>query len=189
MQFTSNLVEIWKPVKDYEGLYEVSNLGRVRTLDKEVNDRWGTRILKGKILNYQPNPLGYISITLNKNKKGKLGLVHRLVAESFIPNPDNKEQVNHINGIKHDNRLVNLEWCTRIENMQHALKNGLLNIHKGAKHHSSKRVAKFDLEMNFIKEYYNIRYAAECNGVTPTQIVRCARGQQKQTGGFIWKYA
>ena len=116
--------EIWKGIKDFESQYEVSNLGRVRTIPK--------LLLNGKvrpaiILKQQFNFKGYYRVGLHKDKKLKQCAVHRLVANAFIPNPLNKPQINHINGIKTDNRVENLEWCSNLENMQHAHKIGLFD--------------------------------------------------------------
>lgn len=118
--------EIWKQVAGYEGLYEVSNLGRVKSLGHYVEqaNRWGgvsTRIYKGKFLHPFMDTNGYPIVTLsNKNIK-----VHRLVAEAFIPNPLSKYGVNHIDGVKNNNKQPNLEWASGKDNMQHAIKRGL----------------------------------------------------------------
>ena len=103
-------VEIWKAVKDYEGIYEISSYGRLRSLDRAVRHySGGDRNVKGKL--YEPHYLrGYILYGLCKNGKIKTGYAARLVAIAFIPNPENKPEVNHKNGIKTDNRIENLEW-------------------------------------------------------------------------------
>jgi hypothetical protein len=122
--------EIWADILGYESFYEVSNLGNVKTLG---NNKFGVnRIMKNTLRK------GYCTVTLRKNNTQKIFRVHRLVAEAFIPNPNKKPQVNHINGIKNDNRVVNLEWATSFENMNHASNNNLLNIAKGDKHHNFK---------------------------------------------------
>ena len=118
--------EKWKPVKGFKGLYEVSNLGNVKSLTREVycpatkNHKAFTYIKKGRILKPDKLKDGYCQVYLFKNGKGVFRKVHRLVAEAFIPNPKKKPQVNHINGIKHDNRAENLEWVTVSENTFHA---------------------------------------------------------------------
>lgn len=106
--------EIWRGVAGYEGLYQVSNFGRVKSFHK------GERILK-------PNQLeqGYLLVRLYHSGESRYVLVHRLVAEAFIPNPGGKPEVNHINGDKTDNHVENLEWATRTENVQHAFATGL----------------------------------------------------------------
>lgn len=106
--------EIWKDIKGFEGYYQISSLGRVRSLD-----RWGKGIKKfyeGKIIAQSKHPTGYMIVSLCKDAKAKTVFMHRLIAEAFIPNPDNKPEVNHINTIRDDNRIENLEWCTRQEN-------------------------------------------------------------------------
>ena len=115
-------METWKKIKDYEG-YEISSLGNVKSLSKKIKCRNGYRITKEKFLKLKKLNTGYLSVQL-KNK-GKMFLVHRLVALHFIDNIESKPQVNHVNGIKHDNRVENLEWATRSENQIHAYKNKL----------------------------------------------------------------
>ena len=120
--------EIWKDIEGYEGTYQVSNLGRVRSLDRYVP--FGTnssrlRKIPGKVLKQQPHNEGYWVAQLSKDSKLSLYLVHRLVATAFIPNPMNKEMVNHKDGNKQNNNADNLEWATRQENEDHAFRTGL----------------------------------------------------------------
>lgn len=121
-----NQIEVWKDVKGYEGLYEVSSLGRVRSIERKVKHwRGGLRIKKAKIKQPFKSNCGYVMVGIYKDGTQTNFLVHRLVGKAFIPNPENKEQVNHINGIKTDNRVENLEWNTRSENINHADRNNL----------------------------------------------------------------
>lgn len=107
--------EIWKDIQGYEGFYQVSNLGRI----KSKRDNHGK--LRDKILKAGKNPAGYLGITLYRKTIKEQRSVHGFVSESFIPNPRSKPQINHKNGIKHDNRAINLEWVTPKENVRHSL--------------------------------------------------------------------
>jgi hypothetical protein len=120
-------MEVWKDIKGYEGLYQVSNKGNVRSLDMIVKAKSnGTQLKKGKLLSPQYTWNGYLRYDLS----GKKRRAHRLVAQSFIPNPNNKEEVNHINCIRDDNRLENLEWSTKSENNKHKIWNKLGQVKK-----------------------------------------------------------
>lgn len=117
--------EEWRDIIGYVGYYQVSNLGRVRGLNRSVKHYFGgPKKVKQKIMRTYKNK-GYINVALNKDGKQKHFSIHRLIALHFISNEHNKPHINHINGIKHDNRIENLEWCTRSENLKHAVKSGL----------------------------------------------------------------
>lgn len=131
--------EIWKDIKGYEGLYQVSNLGRVRSLDRTVNYKDKSKALrKGRILKTHQYKCGYSRVVLWNENTYKNKSVHRLVAQAFIPNPDNKPFVNHIDGNKGNSCLNNLEWCDQSENMQHAYINRLVVKSKGELAHRAK---------------------------------------------------
>ena len=167
--------EIWKDVEGYEGLYQVSNLGRVRSL-------YTNRQLK-KI----STSTGYHAVGLYKDGRSKRCSVHRLVAQAFLPNPERKATVNHKNGDKHDNCADNLEWATHEENQRHAVQTGLW---VNANHKNNKLsipVAQYDLDMNLIRIFPSINEARRC-GFRADEICRCCKGINKTSGGYIWKY-
>lgn len=123
--------EIWKDIKRYKGLYQVSNIGNIKRLNSFAKIRGGhKRLVKEKLIKFYFAGKGYTYVTLSKGII-KHFLVHRLVAIAFIPNPENKPEVNHKNGVKNDCKTINLEWCTHSENTKHAFDTGLNWQHKG----------------------------------------------------------
>ena len=174
--------EIWKDIDGYEGSYQVSNLGGIKSFKKSD---------KGRILKPGINPKGYLIATLSDNGQTREKKVHRLVAQSFIPNPENKSQVNHIDGNKLNNRVNNLEWCTCKENISHAWGSGLSKPSEEMKKYNfiySKRIRQYDKKGNFIKEWESAVKAGKCLGIFQQGIVACLKGRTKTAGGFVWKY-
>ena len=170
--------EIWKPIKGYEGLYEVSNFGRIKSLKRLVKKWNGYRTVPEKILRTQKDR--YISVILN-NKGKKRFFVHRLVAEAFLPNPNNLPQVNHKDENKLNNCVSNLEWCTNLYNHNYG------TINERISQSQSKPVLQYDLNGNLIKEWKSIN---ECgrNGFHQGDICKCCNGKRKTAKGFIWVY-
>lgn len=152
-------MEIWKEIPEFEGLYEVSNLGNIRSLDREVMqlNAFGTlskHLYKGRVIKCKSSSNGYLYFSaLNKYIKKWLK-PHRLVAIVFIPNPENKPQVNHINGIKTDNRVENLEWCTQKENVNHSWNTGLSTAKFGIESNSVKTVIQVFKDNNLVTELF-----------------------------------
>lgn len=131
--------KIWKDVVGYEGYYQVNDCGLIKSLERIVNYKENhSGLRKERILKTNITKAGYVHATICIDKMNKTVKAHRLVAIAFIPNPENKPFVNHINGIKHDNRVNNLEWCTAKENTIHAFKTKLNSGVKGEKSHLSK---------------------------------------------------
>lgn len=183
--------EIWRPVVGYEGLYEVSNFGRVKSLARETNNQY---CKEDRILKLKSSKTGYLSVGLKSpGEKQKLYLVHRLVAEVFIPNPYNLPQVNHKDEDKTNNCICNLEWCDAKYNNSYGNhpKTYEQTIFKHNRPDKSKPVLQYDLEGNLIAKFPSTAEAQRCTGIRHQQINGCCRGEYgyKTAGGFIWKYA
>lgn len=173
---TYNLNEIWKDIKGYEGLYQVSNTGKIKSL--KFNHSNKEKIIKGNKEN-----LGYLVVTLYKDGNRKNFKIHRLVAEAFISNPKSLPQVNHIDGNKQNNRIDNLEWCTAKENTIHAHKIGLANDDN-----KKIKVKQYDLNGNFIRTWDSILEAGENLNIDNSSIVKVCKHKKNQAGGYIWAY-
>lgn len=148
-------IEIWKFIPGYEDMYMVSNFGNVKSVDRKVKHNFGGyAIKKGLLLKKIKDKDGYLFVNLKKNQKGVKYRIHRLVCVCFIENTENKPQVNHINGIKNDNNLKNLEWCTLSENRQHAYDTNLQNgLSRRGINNNFVKLSKEDVL--FIKNNYN----------------------------------
>ena len=168
--------EIWKPIKGFEGLYEISNTGLVKSLRREVPNNGGISIVKEKILKPQKEKNGYLRIGLNKRNKKYMFLIHRLVAESFIPNVNNYAEINHKDGNKSNNNVDNLEWCSRSYNIKHSYINKLRNTdinRKNAKkmiEKNKRKVVQKDLNGNMINIFDSIKEAGELTNIDKTNI-------------------
>ncbi len=176
--------EIWKDIEGYEREYQISNFGRVRSLDKKVNVKNNHIAIKhGKILKLHKN-LRYKYIMLSSKNVTKMCRVHILVAKAFVPNPQNKTQVNHINGNKFDNRAENLEWVTAKENMMHAWRNEL------NKRGEPKEIFQYDKSGNFINKYESAKEASRQTGIDHSNICNAGNNYRGRNtaGGYIWKW-
>ena len=174
--------EEWRDVVGYEGLYQVSDQGRVKSLERKVPKWDGERTVKERILKPAPTKYGYLQLNLYAGGKQKALTVHRLVCEAFHENPDNKQEVNHINENKTDNRACNLEWCTRTENCNHGSRNE--RVAKA----QSKPVAQYAQDGELIKVWPSTMEVGRQTGFSQGYISLAANGKHKQAYGFIWKY-
>jgi len=164
-----NMEEIWRPIKNFEGLYEVSNFGRVKR--------------EGRLKAQHKNNSGYFLVNLYKNNIQHTYLVHRLVAEAFIENPNNYQCVNHKDEDKENNNANNLEWCTRKYNINY----GTCAERIGRAH--SKSVIQIDKNGNIVEKYDSILCAERMTGISNGNIGDCLRGRRKTAGGYLWEYA
>lgn len=174
------LVEMWKNVRGYEGIYVVSSMGYVKSVKREIIGVDGVRkpvhekVLKAsKSKSTERHPLQRLTVELWKDNKRKRVLVHRLVAEAFVENPDNKPQVNHKDGNPQNNNYNNLEWVTNSENVKHAYANNLIR-----KVYNPIRATNGDISIDF----YNIGDAAKHFDVTPNAIRSVLKGYGRRKG-------
>lgn len=164
-------MEIWKDIKDYPN-YQVSNMGRVKSLN--YNRTGKERILK----NYKNN-MGYLQVYLYKEGKVKMYYIHRLVSQAFIPNPNNLSEVNHINEIKTDNCVENLEWCSRKYNTNYGTRT----------ERTQKPILQFTKTGEFIKKWDSATQVERDLGINQGNITKCCQGKYKSTCGYRWCYA
>lgn len=171
---------IWKDINGFEGKYRINMNGDVMSLMKK----------NAIILKPQKDRNGYHHVSIGSHN---LCRVHRLVAQAFIPNPENKRTVNHIDGDKLNNSVFNLEWATHSENLKHAFENCIREPTKpllgklGILHHSSEKVYQYTKNMKYINEYGSAREAMRKTGINHCNISRVRNGKRVTAGGFIWK--
>lgn len=160
------MIEVYKDVPGYEGLYQVSNLGNVKSLNYN-----GTR--QEKVLGLFINHNGYLRVNLWKNREQKTCKIHRLVAEAFIPNPFNYPCINHKDHNRQNNCVDNLEWCTVQYNNEYSL---------------AKQVGQYDLNGNYIATWKSLREIQRQLGFDNSAISDCCRGKLKTAYGYLWRY-
>ena len=183
--------EIWKDIEGYEGLYQASNLGRVKRLAKTTKFGNSYKTFQENITDGYVDDVGYKYVILSKNGIKTRYRIHKLVAYLFIPNPDNKPEIDHINTIRTDNRVNNLRWVTRKENLNNPLtivKMKHLPKHKGKEHPRARKILQYDINGGFIKEYDSIVDAANTVNGSKSSICGCCRGKNKTASGYVWKY-
>lgn len=180
----SDIREIWKPVVGWEDCYMVSSLGRVKSVDRYVNHRKEGcyQFIKGKIRKTKYNNGGYEMVSLQKNGKDKTYLVHRLVAQAFIPNPDNLPEVNHKDENTKNNRLENLEWCDRIYNLHY----GTAMQRRAEK--ESVPIIQFTLDGELIRKWDSMQAVMKELGINRGNISNACSGRCKSAGNSKWEY-
>lgn len=176
--------EIWKDIKGFEGAYQISNLGRVKSLERYVPSSGKTpQKIKEKIRKTFSTTAGYLYVVLSYNHIRKTALIHRLVAEAFIPNPDNLECVNHKDENKQNNIVENLEWCNYTYNNTYKsihLRRNLDNV--------IRKIIQYDLDMNEIKRWDKISDVAKYYNTCIANIIKCCKGDRTHCCGFKWRY-
>lgn len=185
--------EVWKDIPNYEGLYQLSNLGNARSLNRYVNHSKNPNfkvLKKGKTLSLCIGSNGYINLILSKNNKTTTKSLHKLIAKMFLPNPNNYPCVNHINGIKTDNRVENLEWCSFSHNSKEAFRTGLSIQKRGKENPASKKVIQYDLDGNFLKEWGSLGEIQRKTKLSKANVSKCCQQKKgyKTVGGFVWKF-
>jgi hypothetical protein len=179
--------EVWRPVKDYEGLYEVSNFGRVRSCGRMILKSNGVvQNRKSKIRKQVPTRTGYLQVNLSKNNIQKMVTFHKLVAQAFLPNPKGYSEINHKNEDKSDNRARNLEWCSRVYNNSY----GTIISRIVAKNKNG-ALSKPIFQVTFsgkIVNFWPLAKEAGRYGFDFSKVAMCARGERSQHKGFQWMY-
>ena len=164
--------EIWRDIEGYEGLYQISNKGRVKSLHNGSE-----RILRPVIDRY-----GYYYIMLYNDSVRKYFKIHRLVAQAFISNPENKPQVNHKDENKKNNCIENLEWATAKENSNYGTRNERVADSR------SKPILQYSKSGDFIRGWKSAREVERMLGIANSHIIACCKGKRKSAGGFVWQY-
>ena len=170
--------EVWKDITNYEGLYQISNLGRIKSLKRYEKCGEKLRIRNERFLK-QRKTMGYFYVILCKNGKSKTYRTHKLVAKEFVSNPLNFLQVNHIDGNKENNFANNLEWCTCKYNIQEAYR---LKLCK------TKKIKQYDLKGNYIKTWESIASASKELGLDASAITKCCKKKRNKCGNYFWQY-
>lgn len=176
------MIEVWKDVAGYEGLYQVSNRGNVKSLDRVSEHRISGKItLKGKPVAKSFNG-NYYFVNLTKDGKTKRPMIHRLVAVAFLPNPDNSPCINHKDENKLNNAVENLEWCNHKYNSNYG------TCIDRSREKKEKEVLQYDLAGNYIRTWKSVAEAERIGGYDHRGISRCATGKRNKAYGYIWRY-
>ena len=180
--------EEWKDIEGFEGKYMVSNTGKVKSLERTVWDSRGYyKTVPEKILKACPDKDGYLFTQLWKDGKGKTCRINRLVAQTFLPNPDNLPEVNHKDEDKQNNYVENLEWCSSSYNINYGSRNK--KVGKKVAEKLSKPVFSVNKESGLIMWWQSASEAERCTGINKGNIIKCCKGKVNSAGGHIWFYA
>lgn len=175
--------ETWKPIKGFEGFYEVSDLGNVRSLN------W-RNIGEVRNLFLKPHSRGYLQVELKKNGTRKMFLVHRLVASHFIENPNGNLEVNHINENKQDNRVENLEWCAHSYNVKYSMdRHPQTRAFCSRKLKCTNKIVQLTLSGEIVKIWDTPISIKHSLGFSDWSIKQCCRGERRQAYGYKWQFA
>lgn len=179
------MIEIWKDIEGYEGLYQISNFGRVKSLERRVRAKkpGTTQLIREKIRKLSYTTEGYSYVVLAKEGVNKTFLVHRIVAKTFIPNPENLPCVNHKDENKQNDFVENLEWCT------YSYNNTYKDIHRRRNlDNVNRKVIQYDLEMNEIKRWDSLIEPCSFYGIAVGNMIKCCKGERIHCAGFKWRY-
>ena len=181
--------EIWKDIEGYDGAYEVSNLGRVKSVARMPNDAKGRRHPVGERLLRVRDRKGYDVVTLSKDGELKTFCVHRLVAQAFIPNPDRLQVVNHKDENPKNNRADNLEWCTVSYNTSYGTGTARqASTRRERDNYPTKAVVQRDFDGNFIAEFKSLSDASKATGIDKALISKSCKRINRTAGGYVWDF-
>lgn len=172
--------EFWMDVPNFEGYYQDSTYGRVKSILRktECPQCGGCRTVPERILKPRKDKYGYLYLDLNKNGKAKTFKVHRIIADTFIANFNNENQINHLNEVKTDNQVWNIRYCSASENINWGTRNERIQ----------KKIIQYDMDGKFIKEWDSGTIASRELGLYNSNLVECLKGRRKTAGGFKWAY-
>ena len=178
---------VWKDVKGYEGYYEVSNTGHVRSVDRYVNCKNGMAKRKGKMLRETERSKGYLCVRLSRNNEGRVVEIQRIVAIAFLPNPDDLPCVNHKDENKKNNSVENLEWCTYFYNNNYGNRKAKCR-EKRINGKMSKKIFQYSREGELLNEFPSLAEVHRLYGFDASKISLCARNKRKSAYGYIWSF-
>lgn len=179
--------EVWKDIEGYEGVYQISNFGKIKSLERSLRRSNGViQTRNERLLRQSENMFGYLMVTLHLENSKKTIAVHRLVAKAFVTQKKGCIEVNHIDGNKQNNMADNLEWCTRKQNVDHSFDKGLRRT-KGTPYHYRGVIQK-DKNGDIIHVYKTIISASRATKVCTASIISAAKGVTRSAGGYLWEY-